>query len=318
MGSFIRCTFRKCAIFLTLITIVSTIIHQLSYLELNDVTDTIKLLDKCNAKGATQLDDYHTIMSRSIPDTIHQIWKITDTTTYSSQASNTFWQDNFGPLNYTVTLWTDQEIQHLIESEYTWLLSTYKGYTQDIQRADLGRLVVVHAKGGIYADLDVFPRNPTAIDCLRRSGTQAIFSPTSSNSGFSNHFFMAEKGSMFLYETLRTAKQRGGSHHRRILLPYLQVFWSTGPIMVTAAFRQYWILRDAPRDEVALLDHEFTKRMVGHAAGRSWHSADGVFLNEFADHIKLIETWVIWSVATITLGIVVVKTCRLLKRGFPL
>lgn len=279
------------------------------------MTDTITLLEKCSTEEATQLYHRHTNTSRDIPDTIHQIWKTTDTTTYSSQASYTFWQDNFAPLNYTVTLWTDEDIQQLIESEYPWLLSTYKRYTRDIQRADLGRLVVVHARGGIYADLDVFPKNPGTIDCVRRSGIQAIFSSTSSNSGFSNHFFMAEKGSMFLYETLRTAKQRGGSRHRRILLPYLQVFWSTGPTMVTAAFWQYWTLRDAPSDEVALLDHKFTQRIVGHAAGRSWHSADGIFFNEFADHIKLIEAWVIWSVVTITLGILFVKICRLLKRG---
>lgn len=278
------------------------------------MTNTITPLEKCNDEGATQPEGGHTIRSPHIPDTIHQIWKTTDTTTYSSQASYTFWQDNFAPLNYTVILWTDQKVQRLIESEYPWLSSTYKGYKRDIQRADLGRLVVVHARGGIYADLDVFPKNPSTIDCVRRSGTQAIFSSTSSNSGFSNHFFMAEKGSMFVYETLRTAKQRGGSRHRRILLPYLQVFWSTGPTMVTTAFWQYWTLRDAPSDEVALLDHEFTKRMVGHAAGRSWHSADGIFFNEFADHIKLIEAWVIWSVVTITLGILFVKTCRLLRR----
>jgi inositol phosphorylceramide mannosyltransferase catalytic subunit len=318
MASFVRWNIRKCTIVLTLMGITFTIIHQLSYLELDDVTDTINLLERCDAEKTTQLDDDEIPMHRSIQNTIHQIWKTANTDTYSSKASCEFWKDNFGPLNYTVTLWTDRDIRRLIESEYTWLLSTYTGYTQDIQRADLARLVVVHARGGIYADLDVFPKDSGSIDCLRRSGIQAIFSSTSGNSGFSNHFFMAEKGSMFLYETLRTAKQRGGSHYKRILLPYLQVFWSTGPMMVTAAFWQYWILRDAPSSEVALLNHGFTKTMVGHAAGRSWHSADGVFFNEFADHIKEIEIWVVWSVMAVTLGIVFVKMVRLLKRGIPM
>jgi hypothetical protein len=96
---------------------------------------------------------------------------------------------------------------------------------------------------------------------------------------------MAEPGSPFLQWVLYEAKRRSSRiGSRGILLLYLQVFWSTGPIMVTAAFRQYAWLYDTLRLDIGLLDGGFGGSVIRHAAGRSWQGVDGRALNYIADH----------------------------------
>ncbi|GJC90313.1 inositol phosphoceramide mannosyltransferase 1 [Colletotrichum liriopes] len=212
------------------------ILHQLSYTsEFTLPNQSIEVISLCEA-AERQSKHPHASLDSSIPQEpipkiVHQIWKNSNVSTYPVQASYETWKKDLEPLNYTVKLWTDDDVLALIKTNYTWLLSTYEGYSQNIQRADVARLVVVHAEGGLYADLDVYPRSKKEMACLQNFGFQAIFAPTSGTLGLSNHFFMAQRRSPFLEWALQEAKRRGGPTSRRILLPYLRVFWSTGPIM---------------------------------------------------------------------------------------
>jgi mannosyltransferase OCH1-like enzyme len=192
----------------------------------------------------------------------------------------------FEPLNYTVKLWTDEDILKLIKDKYSWILTTYETYPQNIQRADIARLLVIHAEGGIYADLDVYPTSAHQIQCLQHLGLKVVFASTVSTLGLSNHFFMAECGSPFLQWALYAAKRRGVAS-RYIFLPYLQVFWSTGPTMVTEAFRKYAWLYGTLRHNMGLLENGYSRLVISHAAGRSWHRLDGQVLNYIADHLRM-------------------------------
>ncbi|KAF9872951.1 mipc synthase [Colletotrichum karsti] len=272
------------------------ILHQLSYTNTNDFTlpnQPIPTLDKCSPSTLP-----------TIPNTIHQIWKTANVSTYPAKPSHDSWKATFEPRNYTVKLWTDDDILRLIRTNYTWLLPTYEGYDHNIQRADMARLVVVHAEGGVYADLDVHPRSVEATRCVQRLGLQAAFAPTGGDAGLSNHFFMAEHESDFLLWVLQEAKRRGGSTSKRILLPYLRVFWSTGPLMLTAAYRQYVWMYGKEDTQVALLSETYARKMVGHAAGRSWHGSDGQVLNYLSDHVHLDSLWIILACLGAVVGVV--------------
>ncbi|THC96197.1 hypothetical protein EYZ11_004316 [Aspergillus tanneri] len=131
----------------------------------------------------------------AIPNTVHQIWKTADVQNYSTElkASRESWTTMFEAQNYTVKLWTDDDVLELIKAKYAWLLPTYRSYPHNIQRADIARLLVIHNEGGIYSDLDVYPGSAEDIQCLQHLGLEAIFSPTSGTLGLSNHFFMAER-----------------------------------------------------------------------------------------------------------------------------
>ncbi|KAJ3457903.1 hypothetical protein MRS44_012012 [Fusarium solani] len=220
------------------------VLHQLSYMTdlafASPLSESINLIKACPLPEpeTDPARDTQTRIASSIPKLVHQIWKTADIHTYSTETSHESWKTSFEAMNYTIKLWAEADIVRLIKAKYPWLLPIYEGYSYNIQRADLPRLVVVHAEGGMYADLDVHPMSTERIDCVRQLNLQAIFAPTAGTLGVSNHFFMAERGSAFIQWTLEEAKRRSGSASSRILLPYLRVFWSTGPMMVTFAFLQ--------------------------------------------------------------------------------
>ncbi|GLA09388.1 hypothetical protein AnigIFM60653_011468 [Aspergillus niger] len=266
-------------------------IFQFSYTDdfslTGHLSESIQIVDACSPDALEAINNARPTLDPAIPNIVHQLWKTTDVREYSTTitASRESWRAMLEPFNYTVKLWTDDDVLELIKADYDWLLSTYEGYPHDIQRADIARLLIVHSEGGIYSDLDVNPKSAEHIQCLQRLGLQAIFSPTAGTLGLSNHFFMAMPGSPFLQWALYEAKRRSSRLvSRGIILPYLQVFWSTGPIMVTAAFRQYAWLYNTPVLDIGLLDTGFGGLVVRHAAGRSWQGVDGRALNYLADH----------------------------------
>lgn len=229
------------------------------------------------------------ITASRIPNLVHQIWKDANIASYPIKPSFAQWNASLSPLNYTVKLWTEENIVQLITTSYPWLLSTYEDYPHNIQRADIARLVVVHAEGGIYADLDAYPTSTESISCVQHLDYQAILATTASNNGISNHFFMAERNSEFLLWALHEAKRRVGPNAKHFPIPYLQVFWSTGPLMITSIAREYsWAyFYRGGKKTLGTFDNQFMGNFVHHAAGRSWHGADGRALNYLADNLDI-------------------------------
>ncbi|KAH7189889.1 hypothetical protein DER44DRAFT_679838 [Fusarium oxysporum] len=286
----------RAVILLTLALVSFSILYQLSLIvDLSfhkHFQRSVHTISTCRLPDRENTRRLSTQPSPNIPNLVHQTWKTSDVNTYPIEASHTSWKFFFEPLNYTVKLWTDEDIRVLIQDSYPWLIDTYHGYSHDVQRADIARLVIIHAEGGIYADLDVFPvakngalRN--GIMCLQRLGMQAVFPPTGENDGLSNHFFMAETGSAFLEEALQEAVRRGGARSKLIILPYLRIFWSTGPLMITAAARHFLHTSSATEQTrlLAVMDQNYIRSVVSHKAGRSWHGWDGHALNWIADHM---------------------------------
>ncbi|POR32465.1 Glycosyltransferase, DXD sugar-binding region [Tolypocladium paradoxum] len=310
---------RKVVAVVLLSLVVFSVLHLLSYADdfavAGPLSQSIDIIDRCAPAALDPLNDSQPNVGSGIPNIVHQVWKTADVRTYSTdvKASHESWKAMLEPLNYTVKLWTDDDVLQLVKSKYAWLLLTYEGYPQNIQRADVARLVVVHAQGGMYADLDVYPSSAVQIQCLQHLGLQAIFAPTTGTLGLSNHFFMAERGSSFLQWALYEAKRRGATS-KRILLPYLQVHWSTGPMMVTSAFRKYAWLYSTLRQDLGLLDGDYTWSVIEHAAGRSWHGSDGQVLNYIADHVRVNTL-----LTTVTfLGTVLGLACVWRRCGRPL
>jgi hypothetical protein len=171
------------------------------------------------------------------------LWKTTDLSTYPgsehNNTSSTAWKQRYK--DWTYRLWTDADVEDLLVHEYLWLLPQYRAYANDIQRADLARLLILHHEGGVYVDLDGYPWDTTVDEYPELLTYDAVFSLTS-NRLVTNHFMLARRHSAFLGYCLHHS-------HRTVLhlwwLHYLDVFYSTGPLFLHKMLGEYTALADA-------------------------------------------------------------------------
>ena len=56
---------------------------------------------------------------------------------------------------WTVRLWDERSVSALVNESYSWFAPTFHALPSKIQQADAARYVILHAVGGLYADLDV-------------------------------------------------------------------------------------------------------------------------------------------------------------------
>jgi mannosyltransferase OCH1-like enzyme len=90
----------------------------------------------------------------SIPKIIHQtapadeskwphVWKTSQKT----------WKKHFPDFEYI--MWTDEDLDSFIETEYPWFYDTYMSYDVNIKRIDAARYFILYHYGGMYADMDM-------------------------------------------------------------------------------------------------------------------------------------------------------------------
>lgn len=220
--------------------------------------------------------------SSRIPRIIHQMWKDNNLSTYPIKHSHNKWKLLYP--NFTVRLWTDAHLQQLLNfNEYRHLKSIYDSYSYSIQRADLGRLLILHHAGGIYADLDVFP-NSNQLECLLLTNSSFYAPRSSSGNSLINHFLISEKNSSILTFILHQIKRKH-FYEKIYLLPYLQVF-STGSFFLTKSVHEYFHLNPTNELQTKILSETNLLIYVTHEQGRSWHLIDGFILNLVEDHKK--------------------------------
>jgi mannosyltransferase OCH1-like enzyme len=73
----------------------------------------------------------------------HKIWKPSQKT----------WKDKFPDFEYI--MWTDEDLDAFIRTEYEWFYDTYKSYDVNIKRIDAARYFILFHYGGMYADMDM-------------------------------------------------------------------------------------------------------------------------------------------------------------------
>lgn len=252
---------------------------------------------------------------------IHQIWRSGNLTDYPFAPARTCaakWRALGVRIGLAYRLWTDADVVALFRepaSPFAFFAAAYESLPVGVMRADAARLVLLHAHGGIYADLDTQPLEVThrlpAMLLLadddgklgRRSGFDCILPMAQTHLQLSdgdesvggthtitNHWMACRRGSAFLLSALRLLAQRIAQRWwRRVwILPFLDVLASAGPLFLTDALQEYAedgaarantvsTLGKMPSSHpsVALLSFGVQQRYVHHAIGRSWHGLDG-------------------------------------------
>ena len=90
----------------------------------------------------------------AIPRIIHQIWTNASIPIRMDPYVRS-WVHTYHSLGYKHKLWTTAECRGLVEKKYPNYLNMYDSYPSDLHRAHAAKYFILHAHGGIVADLDV-------------------------------------------------------------------------------------------------------------------------------------------------------------------
>lgn len=128
------------------IIVLAVIVKNLKYLvsEFIVISNSTEKLDTCKEIGNKQ----------RIPLIIHQLHGFKDTTmTLDHINKRNVWKNTHR--NYTHYLWNETAVTDLISREYGHIYSLYTSYSSWVQRADVGRYVILYHYGGWYIDIDI-------------------------------------------------------------------------------------------------------------------------------------------------------------------
>lgn len=140
---------------------------------------------------------------------------------------------------WTYRLWTDADLLDLVQSHYPDLETLFQSYPNPVQRADMGRYLVLHHCGGIYADLDtecLSPLDPITDD------TRVIFCEEPIEHKYHIHHLGLER--MYFNGVMASPKGHPFWDHMIGMLVRCRhaarfVLESTGPLVLTGAVQSY-------------------------------------------------------------------------------
>ena len=147
---------------------------------------------------------------------------------------------------FKVVVWGPVESRALVAHNYPQFLKKYDSYPHAIQRSDFSRYAILHAFGGMYADMDYVLQKPVSdifafLD--ERYPKEEVFVNETPNAVFlrrlSNSFIISRHpGHVFWMHVMQTTNSGTGlSAHQRILT-------STGPQAIDRAYRSFKHKRD--------------------------------------------------------------------------
>lgn len=216
-----------------------------------------------------------------IPKVIHQVYignYLGDEEKVTKKSMRWLWKRYYEGRGWKLKLWKSTDIEELISSEYPWLLSLYEGYMFNTQRADIARYLLVYHYGGVYVDLDAGPAYDFDLSRLLRVGL--VVTLKTDGLLLNNHFFMAMPRSPFLWELLKLCVDS----NVLFVLPYLQVFYSTGPMLFTRAFKHTFASnsRKYLKEDKAFVTDTTTVTLRSHTS--QYNTSHSSLINNFTSN----------------------------------
>lgn len=173
-----------------------------------------------------------------IPKIIHQLWK-----SKTVPSAFLYWQESWKIMHpdFEYRLWTNQDIEYLIESESDQINELYYHYNKIICKMDLARYVILKKYGGLYVDID--------FECLKPH--HKLLALNNFILGFepSNHFKIANEKNNLSRTIACNAWMASVPNHpfwmhflnhlSEVKSKYTDVLDLTGPFALTRAISSY-------------------------------------------------------------------------------
>ena len=244
-----------------------------------------------------------------IPKIIHQTWKNRDIPDVWSQGSQS-WR-SLHP-DWLYILWTDADLHEYILTMHPEFLQTWTQFTYHIQRVDAIRYFILQDFGGLYADLDLMPRENVE---PYLNGVSDVFLVKSANEPCYTNMLMAARWPRQFQDNLwsrmihRMKMIQDNPHWYFVLSKHFHVMMTTGPLSLTYVADQYTesitVLSKVRFNHFGILDagdldYQQSQRwpIMYVLPGSSWHAWDSIAIN-----LLLKYKW--WLVTVISMVLVV-------------
>lgn len=202
-----------------------------------------------------------------IPKIIHQIWYQGETNIPDHLRDyRQSWVDKHP--NYLFVLWDQSRIESLIDTMNYETQETYHSYDLMIQRIDFAKYVILYTFGGIYLDMDVkclksldtiYNAHPDKNVILSlcpynffHSLSLRLVGLRSNENLINNGVIACVPQHPLLNAIIRLAKNNKDTIFKVLGKNFLHIFHTTGPVMVTQAFREF-----KNDTDIAILDNTY-------------------------------------------------------------
>jgi len=236
---------------------------------------------------------------------IHQTWKDANTLTPDMRYSISEWK-RLHP-RFTHILWDDRACDTFMRTQYPEFYPTYDDLPFGVQKADMFRIAVLHARGGIYADTDVVPNVAIDESPLWTRG-DLVFASWETNQ--TNAFIISKKKrNPLLIKCIHLMIER----HRRCcnlglynsiwrLLRIPLIIYTTGPRAIRTAIGRDSGVYYIPLKEWTPCDRcieytdkcpENTGRYFNHLNGKVWNTSVEYRQNQLTCILKYHWQWMV-------------------------
>ena len=138
------------------------------------------------------------------------------------------WKKHFPDFEYK--MWTDEDNENLIKTDYPWFLDTYTKYENKINRIDIVRYFILDKYGGIYADMDyICIKN--FYNELPKDKVSISESPYKENEIIQNALMCSPKKHSFWMKVITEGKKRWDNNDNRDKVLYI-----AGPQLVSKIY----------------------------------------------------------------------------------
>ena len=212
-----------------LLALVSLLVAQSSQFEPTFLGDSAAQAEHpyLRRKGSCDKHPAHKSSTEPAPKVLHHIWwQGASSVPEQFNALRNTWMHHHPEWQHR--LWDKASIQALVRSEqYEWFAPTFDALNSNIQRVDAARYLILHAEGGIYADLDVeaFQAIDDVVDDAQTRGAILLFEEPATHweahgTVISNGLIASPAGHPFMMRMLKSIR------------PVAEVFKSSGSHML--------------------------------------------------------------------------------------
>ena len=138
------------------------------------------------------------------------------------------WKINFPDFEYK--MWSDEDNENLIKTDYSWFLDTYNKYENNINRIDIVRYFILDKYGGIYADMDYMCIKNFYKE-LPKDKVSISESPYKENENLQNALMCSPKKHKFWMKVIAEAKLRWDNNINRNNVLYI-----AGPQLISKVY----------------------------------------------------------------------------------